>query len=77
MLLHLTVLRLQRGNLQLRTTRSNALILVLLCPGLVSGKARRYKQGGYDLDLAYITDHVIAMSYPFEGRRGTCSAKIQ
>lgn len=38
--------------------------------GIVSGKSRRYKQGGYDLDLAYITDSVIAMSYPFEGRRG-------
>ncbi len=42
----------------------------LLLAGIVSGKARRYKQGGFDLDLAYITDHVIAMSYPFEGRRG-------
>ena len=76
MLVQPTVLRLQRGNLQLRITRSNVLIVVLSCPGLVSGKARRYKQGGYDLDLAYITDNVIAMSYPFEGRRGVYTAKV-
>lgn len=38
--------------------------------GLVAGKKRRYQQGGFDLDLAYVTGHVIAMSYPFEGLQG-------
>ena len=38
--------------------------------GLVSGKKRRYQQDGHDLDLAYVTDNIIAMSYPFEGAKG-------
>lgn len=49
---------------------------MLLPTGIVSGKARRYKQGGFDLDLAYITDDIIAMSYPFEGRRGVSVCHI-
>ena len=39
--------------------------------GIVSGQSRRFKSGGYDLDLAYVTDRVIAMSFPFEGTAGT------
>ena len=38
--------------------------------GLVSGKKRRYQQDGHDLDLAYVTGNIIAMSYPFEGVKG-------
>ena len=38
--------------------------------GLVSGKKRRYQQDGHDLDLAYVTQNIIAMSYPFEGVKG-------
>ncbi|KAL3150728.1 hypothetical protein ABBQ32_000513 [Trebouxia sp. C0010 RCD-2024] len=41
--------------------------MIVSLHGLVAGKKRRYQQGGYDLDLAYVTDHLIAMSYPFEG----------
>ncbi|CAI5499709.1 unnamed protein product [Closterium sp. Naga37s-1] len=33
---------------------------------LVSMKRRRYICDGYDLDLSYITDRVVAMSYPAE-----------
>jgi len=33
---------------------------------LVSKKKRRYKQDGFNLDLSYVTDHVIAMGYPSE-----------
>jgi phosphatidylinositol-3,4,5-trisphosphate 3-phosphatase/dual-specificity protein phosphatase PTEN len=35
---------------------------------LVSRKKRRLRDGGYDLDLAYITDQIIAMGYPSQGR---------
>lgn len=40
--------------------------------GLVAGKKRRYQHDGHDLDLAYVTDNIIAMSYPFEGVKGRC-----
>ena len=30
----------------------------------VSGKRKRIKDGSYDLDLTYITDKIVAMSYP-------------
>lgn len=38
--------------------------------GLVAGKKRRYQHHGHDLDLAYVTENIIAMSYPFEGVKG-------
>lgn len=33
---------------------------------LVSKKKKRFEYGGYDLDLSYITDRIIAMGYPSE-----------
>ena len=30
----------------------------------VSGKRRRFQQEGYDLDLTFITDKIVAMSFP-------------
>jgi len=30
----------------------------------VSGKRNRYKEEGYNLDITYITDNVLAMSFP-------------
>lgn len=34
---------------------------------IVSGKKKRHKENGYNLDLSYITPRIIAMSIPGEG----------
>jgi protein-tyrosine phosphatase len=37
---------------------------------MVSLKKRRYKQDGFDLDLSYVTERVIAMGFPSQGMQG-------
>ena len=34
---------------------------------IVSGKRNRFQEQGFDLDITYITDKVLAMSFPASG----------
>lgn len=47
----------------------HCLITNFFVRNLVSKKRRRLLVGGYDLDMSYITDHVLAMSFPAERMR--------
>jgi hypothetical protein len=40
------------------------------CAGLVSQHKKRFQKDDFDLDLSYITDRVIAMSWPGDGAEG-------
>lgn len=34
---------------------------------MVSGKKKRFIENGYNLDLTYITERIIAMAFPAQG----------
>ena len=44
---------------------------------LVSKKKIRFKEGGYDLDLTYISDRIIAMGYPSIGKEAYYRNKME
>ncbi len=58
--------QLEQNDLQTKKTQQS----IKGIRGLVSKKKKRFIDSKYDLDLAYITDRLIAMGFPSEGREG-------
>ena len=68
--------QLEQNDLQTKKTQQS----IKGIRGLVSKKKKRFIDSKYDLDLAYITDRLIAMGFPSEGREGIIRnpmAKVQ
>ena len=55
----------------------HAVIMASRLRKLVSKKKRRFEEDGFDLDLTYVTDRIIAMGFPSENMESVYRNKLE